>query len=91
VIYTSTKIKIIIGKEIVLSRAFPVFDPRVRLTEQILDGIDTIVFAIGSVPNNTIAEVIKERVPEVYVIGDAKGTHSALEAIHDGSRIGRLI
>ncbi len=90
VIYRSTTVKRILGKEVVLDRPI-IVDASLRLNEQVLQGIDTIVFAVGGIPNAAIAEEIKAKVQEVYVIGDAKGTRTALEAIHEGSRIARLV
>lgn len=59
--------------------------------EQILYGTDTIVFAVGSTPNTAIVKALEGKFPRIHVVGDAKGTRTALEAIHAGSRIGRLI
>lgn len=89
--YTSTRVKRIIGKQVILSRDVPTFDARVSLREQVLDGIDSIVLAVGSLPDNSIASAIKNMIPEVYVIGDAAEPRSALEAIHEGSKVGRTI
>lgn len=49
---------------------------------------DSIVIAAGSRPENTLAEKIKESVPEVLVIGDAKMPRNALEAIREGFEAG---
>jgi len=52
---------------------------------------DTIVPAMPLEPDSEFFRVLKGRVPEVHLIGDAKEPHQILEAIHEGSRIARLI
>lgn len=43
-----------------------------------------IVFATGSIPNNTLYEELKD-IADVTCIGDAKGVAQALEAVRDGT------
>ena len=52
---------------------------------------DTILATVPPVPNTELFEALKGRVPEVYMIGDCKEPRLILEAISDGSRIGRAI
>ncbi|MDW8050677.1 MAG: FAD-dependent oxidoreductase [Nitrososphaerota archaeon] len=49
--------------------------------------VDTFVHSVGFKPNRTLAEAIKGKVPEVYVIGDAFLPLNALNAIHDGFEV----
>ncbi len=44
---------------------------------------DSVVIAVGSKPENTLAS-LKDLVPELYVIGDANKPRNALEAIKEG-------
>ncbi|MFX0066724.1 MAG: FAD-dependent oxidoreductase [Candidatus Hermodarchaeota archaeon] len=52
---------------------------------------DTVVIAVGTDPNNELANQLKEFVPEVYSIGDSVKPRKAIEAIHEGVEIGRKI
>jgi thioredoxin reductase len=53
---------------------------------------DAIILATGSMPQNELKEqVIKKKAEGVYYIGDCKEIGEIAGAIHDGSRIGRLI
>jgi len=57
-----------------------------------LEGVDSIVLAVGSRPENSLLEEIKTNlnVP-VFVVGDAKASRNALEAIRDGVETGLSI
>ncbi len=52
---------------------------------------DTVVLAMGSRPNNTLAEQLKETGIDVRVIGDAKSVGLATKAIEEGFYLGREI
>ena len=52
---------------------------------------DSVVLATGVKAVNTLYESLKERVPEIYLIGDAKAPRKALEAIAEGLAVGRII
>ena len=52
---------------------------------------DTIVLAAGVRSNNELYKAIEGMVPEVYLAGDCVEPKRILEAIHDGSHIGRII
>ncbi len=49
--------------------------------------VDTFVYSVGFKSNRRLAEALKGKVPELYVIGDAALPSNALEAIHDGFEI----
>jgi len=51
---------------------------------------DCVVIAAGSKSENELAS-IKDLIPELYVIGDAKNPRNALEAISEGFLIGLRI
>jgi len=51
----------------------------------------SVVVAVGAQPVNGIYEQLREKVKEVYLIGDAKKPRKALEAVHEGFEIGLRI
>ena len=51
--------------------------------EQVLDGFDSIVLALGTRNYDPFGEEIKDIVPEVYVIGDAKKAGKVYAATHE--------
>jgi 2,4-dienoyl-CoA reductase (NADPH2) len=52
---------------------------------------DTIVLAVGSTPENTLADEAGSLVPEAYVVGDAEQPGHALDAIREGFLAGLKI
>ena len=52
---------------------------------------DTIIPAVPLQPNTEFFKALEGKVSEVHLIGDGREPHLILEAIHDGSRIARLI
>ena len=52
---------------------------------------DTVVLAVGSKPNKKLKETLKDKVPEIYVIGDCVEPRKVLNAIWEGFRFARLI
>lgn len=59
--------------------------------EEIITPIDQVIIATGAKPVNDLAERLKGKVPEIYVIGDAKEARTALEATHEGAAAARII
>jgi hypothetical protein len=59
--------------------------------EETIGGLDYIVLGMGVSSIDEISDSIKDKVPEVYVIGDAKEGRTALEAISEGAEVGRKI
>lgn len=55
--------------------------------EETIRGMDNIILAVGARPVNELAEKIKGKVPEVYVIGDAKKPRKAFHAIAEGAEV----
>jgi len=51
----------------------------------------TVVLAIGVEPVNDLYEEFKDRVEEIYLIGDAKKPRKALEAVREGLEVGLKI
>jgi 2,4-dienoyl-CoA reductase (NADPH2) len=58
--------------------------------EDLIPG-DTVVIATGAKPVNGLYEKLKDRVPEIFLIGDAKTPRKALEAVAEGLAVGRTL
>jgi 2,4-dienoyl-CoA reductase-like NADH-dependent reductase (Old Yellow Enzyme family)/NADPH-dependent 2,4-dienoyl-CoA reductase/sulfur reductase-like enzyme len=52
-----------------------------------LAGFDSIVIALGSIPNDELVESLKGKVPEVYVVGDASKPREVMEAVLEGEEV----
>jgi NADPH-dependent 2,4-dienoyl-CoA reductase/sulfur reductase-like enzyme len=52
---------------------------------------DTVVLALGAVPNGDLAVAIKGKVPEVHSVGDCVKPGKLLEATHAGFHVARLM
>jgi len=55
--------------------------------EERLTGFDTIILAMGAKAYNPLEDKIKDKVPEVYVVGDAVKARKALEAIEEAAKV----
>ena len=81
-ILTSRTIKEIIGNGVVVEH---------EGEKETLEGMDTIVLAMGVVSISSLADEIKDMVSEIHLIGDAGNLGNALNAIAAGVKIGRQI
>jgi len=81
-IITSAKVKEILDDGVVIVRGGQ---------EEAIRGMDRVILAMGTRPIDELSSSIKDKVAEVYVIGDAKEPRKALEAIHEGAEVGRKI
>ena len=52
-----------------------------------LEGFDSIVLSLGAIPNDELAHLLKEKVSEVYVVGDASKPREVMEALLEGEEI----
>jgi 2-enoate reductase len=52
---------------------------------------DTIVLATGFEPNDTFSEALKDKVPEIYSLGDCVQPRRVINAVWEGFRFARLI
>ncbi|MGQ9653697.1 MAG: FAD-dependent oxidoreductase, partial [Thermodesulfobacteriota bacterium] len=52
---------------------------------------DSVVLAMGSRPVQDLHEELAGIVPEIHVVGDAKGPRKALDAVWEGYDVGRSI
>ena len=81
-------VKIIVG-----AKAIEVTDAGLRIQKEAREDLlpaDSLVIATGSKSENALAS-LKDLVPELYVIGDAKEPRNALEAIREGFLTGLTI
>ena len=62
-----------------------------RRTIQELDGLDTIVNAMGVRPSDTLAVELEGRIANVLVVGDALTPATVVEAVSDGARAAHCI
>jgi pyruvate/2-oxoglutarate dehydrogenase complex dihydrolipoamide dehydrogenase (E3) component len=51
----------------------------------------TIVLAAGSIPNADLLPALKDKVPEIYCIGDCAEPRGIKEAVHEGYHIARKL
>lgn len=59
--------------------------------EEKLIEADTVVLAVGARPDTGLCERIKEKLPEVYMVGDAVSPRKALDAVHQGHLAGSVL
>ncbi|MFB0559654.1 MAG: FAD-dependent oxidoreductase, partial [Candidatus Lokiarchaeia archaeon] len=52
---------------------------------------DTVVIAVGTVPNNELIDQLEGLAPEIYTIGDCVEPRKAFEAVHEGAEIAHKI
>jgi 2,4-dienoyl-CoA reductase (NADPH2) len=50
-----------------------------------------VVLAVGVRPQNQLYEQLRGRVPELYLVGDAKRPRKAMDAIYEGAMVGRQV
>jgi len=58
---------------------------------QEIGSIDSVVVAVGVKPDHTIEQALKEAGYRCHVIGDARESGKAQDAIWEGAAIGRLL
>lgn len=59
--------------------------------EEAIAGSDHIILACGTISVDNLSNKIQGKVPEVYVIGDAKQPRHALDAVAEGREVARTI
>ena len=52
---------------------------------------DTVVFAVGLTPQRELIEALRDKVPEVYAIGDCVEPRKVINAIWEGFRTARVV
>lgn len=81
-LHTSSTVKEITSEEVIIER---------NGTQESLQGFDHILLACGAKSVDTLSENLKNKIPQVHIIGDAKSPQKALEAIREGFEIARVI
>ncbi len=56
-----------------------------------IEGVDTVVLAIGEEACNELFSSLRGRVPELYAVGDCVAPRGVEMAIYEGHRVGRLV
>lgn len=59
--------------------------------ERVVEGVDTVVLAIGQASCSELLTSLRDRVPELYAVGDCVAPRDLEMAIYEGNRVGRLI
>jgi NADPH-dependent 2,4-dienoyl-CoA reductase/sulfur reductase-like enzyme len=78
-IFTSTEVEAITEKGVVVTR---------NGSKETWEEFDTVVMAVGIRSNNEIADKIKGKAKEVYMIGDAVEPRRGVDAMREGAEIG---
>lgn len=81
-IITSAEVKEILDDGVVVAK---------NGQEEVIHGMEYMILAMGTRSVDELSEKIKDKVAEVYIIGDAKEPRKALEAIAEGAEIGRKV
>jgi pyruvate/2-oxoglutarate dehydrogenase complex dihydrolipoamide dehydrogenase (E3) component len=79
-----TGLKSISGRSIEVSNTF-------TKEKRNIDGVDTVVLAAGMRANDRLYRELKCRMKEVYAIGDCLAPRRTINAVLEGSRVGRMI
>lgn len=53
-----------------------------------IHGVDTVVICVGAVSDRGLASELEGKVPRIYTIGDIISPRRALDAIHEGFKVG---
>jgi 2,4-dienoyl-CoA reductase-like NADH-dependent reductase (Old Yellow Enzyme family)/thioredoxin reductase len=87
---SSNNVNILTGSKI--NEIFP--DGRINISRdntQIDIKADSIILSAGVEPNNKTAVALHDKLPEYYIVGDARRPSRIKEAITDGNYVGRII
>ncbi|MDK2896593.1 MAG: hypothetical protein PWP04_713 [Candidatus Atribacteria bacterium] len=52
---------------------------------------DYLVFALGTRPNRGLYEALQDKVPEIYLVGDAKSPRKIYQAVLEGAAVARRL
>ena len=80
-IIENSRVQAIEGKRVIISRQ----------GKNTVVEADTIVLAMGAVPNNSLVKRLRNRLPRLYAIGDCASLGKIVDAINQASYIGRQI
>jgi NADPH-dependent 2,4-dienoyl-CoA reductase/sulfur reductase-like enzyme len=82
------------GKLITLARVVEINDEGAlyeKERQRTLEEADTVVIALGQVPDNRLIEILREEVPEIYAVGDVVKRGKIMDAVHSAAEIARKI
>lgn len=54
-----------------------------------IEGVDTVVHAVGSIANDHLYRSLKVKFEEIYAVGDCVTPREVMHAIYEGSKVGR--
>jgi len=57
--------------------------------ESRMDSIDTVVLCMHNTPNDELCRALDGRVPELHSIGDCRAPRRVMNAIYEGTILGR--
>ena len=55
--------------------------------DQVLNGFDTVVMAVGVAPNNKLGLALKKELDNVHLIGDCQAPGDYRKAVHDAAGV----
>jgi pyruvate/2-oxoglutarate dehydrogenase complex dihydrolipoamide dehydrogenase (E3) component len=84
VLTPNTSVKAISGNTMVTMNVF-------TNQERRIEGVDTVVIACGGKENNALYYALKDKVKELYVVGDANGIRKIHDATMDSATVGRVL
>ena len=84
VLSPNTLVKEISGKVVVSS-------DRYTGEERRIEGVDTVVLAMGNSAKNELYFALKGKIGELHAIGDCLAPRKVEDAIFDGERMGRML
>lgn len=80
----NTRVREITGRTVVTVNHFSDKERRI-------EGVDTVVIASGNREDNALYYALRNRVPEVHLVGDANGVRKIHNATMDAARIARTL
>lgn len=54
-----------------------------------IEGVDTVVHAVGSIANNQLYRLLRVKFEEIYAVGDCVTPRQVMHAMYEGSKVGR--
>ena len=57
--------------------------------ESSIEGVDTVVHAVGSMANDQLFKSLKAKFSEIYAVGDCVTPRQVMHAMYEGSKVGR--
>ncbi|MBI2876338.1 MAG: FAD-dependent oxidoreductase, partial [Candidatus Tectomicrobia bacterium] len=80
-----TAVREIRGNQVVV---YPIYTPQ---QERTIEGVDTVVLAMGNRACNELYRALKGQVKELYAVGDCVAPRKIAMAIYEGHKVGRTI